>query len=202
MLEQAAQQNSWRRKMGRVCGDAERLPLAGQQFDLVFSNLALQWCVDLGAAIAEFQRVLKPGGLLMFSSFGPLTLNELRYAWAQVDDRVHVNQFVDMHDVGDAMLAAGLMDPVVDVERMSLRYTDVHALMRDLKGMGAHNINPGRAAGLTTPARLKKMLQAYETFRGTDGIPATFEAVYGHALACESMGSQTVSLSFIQTRVK
>lgn len=198
MLNQAAQHNRWRRKMGRICGDAESLPLRNHQFDLVFSNLALQWCARLGEVFSEFQRVLNPGGLLMFSSFGPLTLNELRQAWAYVDDLVHVNQFVDMHDVGDSLMQAGLVDSVVDVERMRMYYDNVYGLMRDLKGMGAHNVNQGRASGLTTPSKLKQMLSAYERYRDTQGLPASFEAVFGHALAADRQGSQSVGLSGLE----
>lgn len=195
MLVQAAQHNGWRRKMGRVCGDAESLPFASASVDLLFSNLAMQWCPDLPTVFEEFRRVVKPGGLILFSSFGPMTLKELRQAWAQVDEHVHVNDFVDLHEVGDAMLRAGLTDPVVDVDRMCLHYPDVQTLMRDLKGMGAHNINHGRAHGLTAPGTMKRMIQAYETLRDGAGLPASFEVVYGHAQAPMRVRGQEVPLS-------
>ena len=200
MLKQAAAHDRWRRKLGRLCGDAECLPVADASVDLVFSNLAIQWCQDLDAVFAEFKRVLRPGGMLLFSSFGPSTLHELRESWAQVDNDVHVNRFVDLHEVGDAMLNAGLPDPVVDVDRLCLHYPDVYDLMRGLKGMGAHNVNQGRAHGLTPPRKLKQMLQAYEAYREQERLPATFEVVYGHAwMAAQgeevAAGSQSFSLS-------
>lgn len=166
---------------GFVCGDAERLPFADASFDLIVSNLTLQWCADLERTFHGLRRALAPGGLLLFSSFGPDTLKELRAAWAAVDDAVHVNTFVDMHDVGDAMLRAALADPVMDMEMITLTYADVTALMRDLKAIGAHNVNAARPRGLTGKARLKALAGAYERFRAADRLPATHELLYGHA---------------------
>ena len=125
--------------------------------------------------------MLKPGGLFVFSTFGPDTLQELRDAWAAADDGVHVNRFLDLHEVGDAALRAGLAEPVLDVERAVLRYADVRALMRDLKAIGAHNVAVGRARGLTSPARLRRVEHAYEGLRYNAHLPATFEIVYGTA---------------------
>lgn len=171
---------------GCVAGDAERLPFADHSFDLLFSNLTLQWCGDLAAAFGEFRRVLRPGGLLLFTTFGPDTLRELRASWATVDSLAHVNAFLDLHDVGDALLGAGLADPVMDMESITLTYPDLHALMHDLKAIGAHNVNPGRAPGLTGRARLRALNAAYDTWRRPDGLlPATYEVLYGHARAPE-----------------
>lgn len=183
MLQQARKRGSWLRRPRCICGDAEQLPLADHSVDLIFSNAALQWCNDLEATFQEFMRVLRPEGLLMFSTFGPETLAELRQSWAAVDGRPHVSPFPDMHDIGDAMLRAGLFNPVVDVDRMSLTYADVPGLMRDLKTLGAHNVTAGRQRGLTGKGRLKAMFEAYEQFRIDGRLPASYEVVYGHAWA-------------------
>ncbi len=109
MLQQARARGGWWRRAPRcVCGDAEALPFADASFDFIFSNLMLQWCVDLPAALRELRRVLAPGGLLMFTTLGPDTLGELRASWSAVDGYTHVNPFIDMHDVGDALLLASL----------------------------------------------------------------------------------------------
>lgn len=181
MLQQARRRAPWFGKMRCVCGDMEQLPIADASVDMVFSNLALQWSNDPDAVFAEFRRVLRPGGVLLFSTFGPDTLNELRASWSAVDGHTHVSAFVDMHDLGDALLRARLADPVMDVERITMTYPDAFKLMRDLKGIGAHNATAGRARGLTGKRRLQTLVDAYETFRRDGVLPATYEVVYGHA---------------------
>ena len=179
MLREARRhQRPWRR-FERVCGDALRLPLADASVDVVFSSLMLQWCEPLSAALAEVRRVLEPDGFFAFSTFGPDTLNELRSAWASADGHNHVNGFIDMHDVGDALVQAGLTEPVLDVDRIAVDYADVRALMRDLKAIGAHNVTAGRPRALTGRARFARMQQAYEAFRRDGGLPATYEIIYG-----------------------
>lgn len=188
MLKAARRRGSFWRPLRCICADAEALPLASNSVDLVFSNFTLQWVHDLDRAFNEFQRVLRPGGLLMFSSLGPDTLRELRQSWASVDDYTHVNAFIDMHDVGDALVRARFADPVLDVENFTLTYPRVGDLMRDLKRLGAHNVTAGRRRGLTTRAKLQAMQAAYERYRGGDGrLPATYEIVYGHAWAPETL---------------
>lgn len=189
MLEQARrnQPRRWWPGGGRthwVAADANRLPLPDESVDFIFSSLMLQWCDDLDAALGELRRVLRPNGLLLFSSFGPDTLRELRAAWAEVDAAPHVNRFIDMHDVGDALLRAGFDQPVMDVEHFTLTYARAVELMRDLKRIGAHNVAAGRARGLTGPRRLAAVERAYAAFRMADGrLPATYEVVYGTAWA-------------------
>jgi len=168
-----------------VCADAERLPLLSASADMIFSNLTLQWCDDLDLIFTEFRRVLKPGGLLMFSTFGPDTLKELRRSWSQVDDFSHINTFIDMHDVGDALMRAQFAAPVMDVENFTLTYDSVLKLMRDLKAIGAHNVTAGRSAALTGKDHLKAMIDAYESYRKDGLLPASYEVVYGHAWAPE-----------------
>lgn len=182
MLERTRRRGRWLRRPRCLCGDMDRLPLAAQTFDLVFSNAAIQWSADPAAAIGEMHRVLRPGGLLMFSSFGPDTLRELRAAWRSIDGTPHVHDFLDMHHYGDMLVAAGMVDPVMDVERLTVTYSDVSALMRDLKAIGANNAASGRARGLTGPGRLRALKAAYESFRDAEGrLPATYEVIHGHA---------------------
>lgn len=176
-----ARRRQWlRRRVMHACADLHRLPLPDASADLLFCNLALQWC-DLDVAIPELARVLKPHGLLSFTTFGPDTLKELRAAWAAVDDRVHVHAFLDMHDVGDALVRAGLEDVVLDVERYTLTYDNARGVMRDLKSLGAGNASAGRARGLTSPRRLAAVEAAYERERRDGRLPATYEVIYAHA---------------------
>ena len=169
----------------RLCADMHALPLAARSVDLVFSNLALQWSYDLPAIFREFRRIMKAGGMLIFTCFGPDTLSELKQAWRAVDDLPHVNDYPDMHDIGDELLAAGYREPVMDAERLTLEYPDVMSLMRELKGIGAHNVASQRLHGLTGKSRLQGMLQAYEQFRNDDRYPASYEVIYGTAFAPE-----------------
>lgn len=185
MVEHARRHGSrWQRWRGRqsfLAADMEHLPLADASVDMVFSNLTVQWCQDLEQVFRECRRVLKPGGMLMYSTLGPDTLKELRHSWQQADGYVHVNAFMDMHDVGDAMIRARLAEPVMDVEHFTLTYREVNQLMRELKILGAHNINAGRAHGLTGKAAYQSMCQAYEGYRRDGVLPLTYEVVYGHA---------------------
>ncbi|CAG0911939.1 unnamed protein product, partial [Cyprideis torosa] len=119
MLERARKRGRLLRRPLPVCGDARALPVADDSVDLLFSSLMLQWCHPVDEYFGEFNRVLRPGGLLMFSTFGPDTLRELKSAWGEVDKAVHVHNFLDMHDLGDAMVRSGLADPVVDAERIT-----------------------------------------------------------------------------------
>ncbi len=167
----------------RVCADMHALPLAARSVDLVFSSLALQWAYDLPAIFREFRRVMKADAMLVFTCFGPDTLYELKQAWRAVDNLPHVNDYPDMHDIGDELLAAGFSEPVMDAERLTLEYPDVMSLMRELKGLGAHNVASQRLHGLTGKTRLKTMLQAYEPFRRDNRYPASYEVIYGTAFA-------------------
>jgi malonyl-CoA O-methyltransferase len=179
MLREAQRHQRLWRRFARVCGDALRLPLQDGSIDLLFSSLMLQWCEPLDAALAEVRRVLKPSGFFAFSTFGTDTLKELRSAWAQADGYNHVNHFPDMHEVGDAVVRAGLMEPVLDVDRIEVGYPDALALMRDLKAIGAHNVTAGRPRALAGRSRLQRMQQAYEPYRQHGRLPATYEVIYG-----------------------
>ena len=164
-----------------LCGDINALPFSAATLDLVWSNLALQWVNDLPHAFGELHRVLRVGGLLTFTSFGPDTLREVRAAFATVDGYTHTNRFADMHDIGDMLVQAGFADPVIDMETITLTYGDARSLLRELKQIGATNATRGRPRGLMGKARLQRVLAALEGMAHDGRIPATFEVVYGHA---------------------
>lgn len=167
-----------------VSADVQQLPLKDDCAELLISNLMLQWCNDLVTVFQECARVIRPDGLLTFTTFGPDTLYELRQSWQQVDGYTHASQFVDMHDVGDALLAAGFHDPVMDRELITVTYPTVKGLLQDLKAIGANNATLGRQRGLTGKQRLQAFYQAYEAYRLDQGLyPATYEVIYGHAWA-------------------
>jgi len=167
----------------RVCADAQALPLADASVDLVHSSLCLQWCEDPGLALAEFRRVLRPDGLLLFSTFGPDTLKELRAAFAEIDRMPHVSRFIDMHDIGDALLASGFRDPVLERDDFTLTYADARDLMRELRAIGATNADAQRQRSLTGKAHLAGVIAAYERFRHAGALPATYEVIYAIARA-------------------
>jgi malonyl-CoA O-methyltransferase len=187
MLLAAREQLSWWRKLfgsgkqGMVCADVEALPLADSSVNLVWSNLALQWCNDLPATFVGLHCVLQTEGLVMFSTFGPDTLKELRAVFRGVDGNTHVSRFADMHDVGDMLMAAGFSEPVMDMETITLTYNDVKAVMQDLKNIGAHNATAGRAPGMMGKAAWQRIVEGYERYRRDGKLPATFEVIYGHA---------------------
>ncbi|MEA3197723.1 MAG: malonyl-CoA O-methyltransferase [Gammaproteobacteria bacterium] len=207
MLQAAARQQSWLRRFGRVCADAGRLPLADGSVDLILSNLMLQWC-DPDQVFAEFRRVLAPHGLLSFTTLGPDTLRELRSAWGKADPHTHVHQFIDMHDIGDALVRGGFASPVLDVERYSLNYLDVRGIAADLKATGARNATLGRARGLTGRQRFAAMQAAYEAFRQDGRLPATYEVVFAHAWTTDTAvkrgtrDAATVSLDEIKQQLR
>jgi len=183
----AAPRRWWpRARFHRVAADAHALAFGTHSIDLVYSNLMLPFCDQPGAVFQELARVLKPGGLFLFSTFGPDTLRELRTAWRHADDRIHVSQFLDVPQLGDALMQSGLIEPVIDVEQHQLYYPDAHLLMRELKRMGGQNCADTRSHSLTGKARLQKMVSAYEQVRTGAGLPATFEVVIGAAFAAAS----------------
>ncbi len=190
MLERVQQRAGWFRKPGCVCGDSESLPFADDSFDLIFSNLMLQWCTDLQATFTDLRRVLSPGGLLMFTTFGPDTLMELRASWEAVDGYSHVNSFIDLHDVGDSLVHTRWAEPVMDSEYITVTYPELRGLMQDLKQIGAHNVTFGRPRGLTGKRHLQQLVEAYEPFRKNGVLPASYEVVYGHAWSPHNKHSQ------------
>lgn len=163
-----------------VCGDAENIPLSDASVDCIFSSLAIQWCEDNPALFAEIYRVLKPGGKMFFSTLGPDTLFELKQAWSAVDDYVHVNRFVGRDQLQQASRQAGFDALQLSEQMISLEYPQLKNLTQELKGIGAHNMNEGRPAGLTGRHRIKQLLAAYESQRNERGmLPATYQVWYG-----------------------
>jgi malonyl-CoA O-methyltransferase len=170
-------------RLTTLCADMERLPLRKDSLDMVWSSLALQWVVEPDTTFREAHRVLKPEGLFLFATFGPDTLMELRATSADLDGHQHVNRFIDMHDLGDALVHAGFSNPVMEMERITLTYEALPGLLRDLKAIGAHTVLENRRAGLMGKAEWKRLTENYERFRRDGRLPATYEVVYGHAWA-------------------
>lgn len=181
MLVQARRQQRLFRRFDRVAAAAERLPLREGSADLVFSNLMLQWCSNPDSVFGEIRRVLRTNGLVTFTTLGPDTLRELRQAWSRFDRHVHVHRFIDMHDLGDALLRAGFAEPVMDTERLTLTYPDGQALLHELAGSGSTNVARGRRHGLTGRALGGGFLDACAALRKDGSLPVSLEVVYGHA---------------------
>lgn len=206
MLGVAKSKSRWRFKTPRyVCGDLNKLPFADNSFDLIFSSLAFQWCQDLDSLFDSCKRMLNPDGLLLFSSLGPDTLKELRQAFAGADANPHVHEFLDMHDVGDALVRAGFAAPVLQTERITMTYTSMKEIMRDLRGIGAVNQSSGRRRSLSSRKLFREAEQQYETFRSNGMLPATYEVVYAHAFSPTDRdplqdGSQVASFPLNQLR--
>ena len=173
----------------KVCADAHQLPFADKSIDFIASNLMMQWCPDLKILFAECHRILKPGSLMLFSTFGPDTLKELKRSWSVVDSEPHVNTFTDMHDIGDQMLQSGFNSPVMEMETLTLTYDKVVDLMRDLKGIGAQTVR-NRSKALTGKMKFSKMIEMYEAYRKEGKLPATYEVIYGHAWKSENRLNQ------------
>ncbi len=189
MLPAAKPQSAWRRWFGAhaagphfLAGRAEQLPLASRSVDLIWSNMLLPWLEEPRPLFAEALRSLKVGGLLMFSTLGPDTLQELRAGFA--DGYAHTQRFADMHDLGDMLLETGFADPVVDMEVITLTYPDLKALVQDLRQAGASCAMEDRRRGLMgrqVLAQLEQHCQALQQQREDGRLPATFEIIYGHA---------------------
>jgi malonyl-CoA O-methyltransferase len=164
----------------KICADANHLPLADNSVDIIISSLMMQWCPDLKQLFSEIHRVLKNDGLILFSTFGPDTLKELKKSWSVVDNETHVNTFTDMHDIGDKMLGAGFQSPVMEMEKLTLTYQSVIDLLKDLKAIGAQTVG-SRSKALMGKDKFKLMNQMYESYRTEGKLPATYEVIYGHA---------------------
>jgi malonyl-CoA O-methyltransferase len=188
----------WRSRQHYVCAYAQLLPLADDSIDLIFANLVFHWCNDLDSVFNECNRVLKPGGLILFSSLGPDTLRELRDAWSGVDAAPHVHMFIDMHDVGDALIRASFTGPILECDKITVHYDDVNALIRDIRGLGAGNSLQGRMRTLGSPRVFKRMVEQYEIHRSGQKLPATIEVVYAHAW-CAEQGARLQDGSTVAT---
>lgn len=171
------------RRLHALCADAACLPLADASVELVFSSLCLQWAVDLPRTLLGLRRVLRPDGLLLFSTFGPDTLRELRDAFAAAGAGDPVTPFAHIQQIGDAMQEAGFRDPVLHRDRFTLTYPDVRSLMRELRALGAHNARVDRRRGLMGKATMQRVFDAYAAQRCDDRLPSTWEVIYAQAFA-------------------
>jgi len=165
-----------------VCADAEYLPFATHSIAQIYSNLALQWAQDLAKTFVGFKQALQPGGRLVFATFGPATLRELKAAWACVDDYTHVNTFYSIDEVKDFLHAAGFQDLSLDHVVYQSSYPSVQSLMRELKGIGAHNVNHARNPKPTTKSQLQQMIDCYEAKMREGQILASYEIIFGEAV--------------------
>ena len=182
MLQHANAKQRWRQKWHIVNADMHHLPFASGQFDLIFSNQVIHWSPSLPQVFKEFSRVLNPDGCVLFSTLGPDTFQELRRAFASVDTYAHVNEFQDMHEVGDCLLHELFQDPVMDMEILTAHYASLGELLHGLKAQGVKNIHAQRNTGLTGKLAWRKFEQLMlVSATATQAYPLTYEVVYGHA---------------------
>lgn len=204
-LKLAHKARPWFSALQYCAADIHHLPFAAQSFDLIVSNLCLVMA-ELGQAFKELHRVLKPGGVLLFSSLGPDTLKELRASFAAVDQLPHIAVFLDMHDVGDAMLKQGFTDPVMDVERLGLHYASFEEMIQELKNLGSYNLHPERLKGLYGKQAWQQVKAAYQHYCQGPRWPVSTEIVYGHAWGSEpkvkldAQGEVRINIHSIKTR--
>lgn len=184
-----------------ICALAENLPLAKNSIDLIISNMMLPWCDHLESIFAEVYQILKPGGLFLFSTLGPDTLYELRNSSAHIDNLARIHSFIDMHEVGDALLSANFSDPVMDMEFLNLRYDKTRTLFSDLKATGSYNVQSERWGNLTGKKRMEQFIAIYEEFRDAEQkLPVTFEVIYGHAWKIPEQSSSEVIVPVSEIR--
>ncbi|NQV85516.1 MAG: methyltransferase domain-containing protein [Woeseiaceae bacterium] len=178
MLMKGREKKSWYSSTAFVQASADALPFPSECVDVIFSNLLLPWMSDHTKVFSEVARVLRKGGVFAFATLGPDSLQEIRRAWKQIDSNPHVSSFIDMHDLGDGLVGAGLRDPVLDVDRLRVDYQNSDRLFADLTAVGARNALRQRANTLTGKQRYAAMVAALS---GVDGkIGLDLELVYGH----------------------
>ena len=205
MLAHARRQQRWLRPFQRVVADAHRLPLRATSVDMVFSNLMLQWSHDPDTVFAEIRRVMRPEGLVTFATLGPDSLKELRAAWSGADTHTHVHRFIDMHDLGDALVRSGFAEPVMDTERLTITYADPGTLIRELRHTASTNLALGRKRGLLGRQGAQRFHEGHAKTQRDGAWPVTLEVVYGHAWTVEggrrrTSGESVVPLSALRNR--
>lgn len=182
MLIEAKKKQGWRRKWSLVTADMKRMPFASGIFDLIFANQVIHWANPLSHVLRELNRVMNVNGCFMFTTLGPDTFIELKNAWSGANQYAHVNEFADMHDVGDSLMAEHFLEPVMDMELLSVHYETLPNLINALRMQGVRNINPQRNQGLTGKKSWLEFEKKYATMRTDNGkYPLTYEVVYGHA---------------------
>lgn len=208
MLRRAGRQRRLFRGFERLAADAHQLPLQNGAADLIFSNLMLQWCSDPDRVFAEMRRVLRANGLVTFTTLGPDSLRELRAVWARADAHTHVHRFIDMHDLGDALLRAGFAEPVMDTERLTITYPNFDSLLQELRDSGSNSAAHGRRRTLVGRSTMAHVREAYESMRSEGVLPVTLEVVYGHAWAIDReprgarRGEVSIPLREVRRRVE
>ena len=198
MLECAKSKQGWLKKWGIVNADMHYLPFVDGQFDLIFSNQVIHWTDDMQGLLLEIHRVMAKNACLMFTTLGPDTFKELRVAFAEIDSHAHVNEFLDMHDLGDMVFATKFVDPVLDMDMLTAHYTSTTRLLKSIKKQGVKNINSGRKKSLTGKKALADLNLAMQKFTTPDNmLPLTYEVVYGHAWKGETLDkAQPVKSTF------
>lgn len=180
MLHEARGKKSWLAKTTFVQANAHTLPFADESVDVIFCNQLLPWIANPDQVFLEVGRILRKGGVFAFATLGPDSLLEVSRAWGQVDDGLHVSRFPDMHNLGDGLVRAGLRDPVLDVDRLTVSYGSSDALLADLGAAGARNALQDRSHALTGKQKFRDMLSALETASDGDKIAVELELVFGH----------------------
>jgi malonyl-CoA O-methyltransferase len=180
MLKKAREKRPWFSKTAFTQASADALPLPNESVDVIFSNLLLPWAPDPSRIFSEVARVLRKGGVFAFATLGPDSLQEISRAWGPIDGNAHVNRFLDMHDLGDGLVTAGLRDPVLDVDRLSVSYENSTRLFADLTAVGARNTLNQRAQSLTGKQRYAAMLCALDDTAVDGLITLDLELVFGH----------------------
>lgn len=206
LLVSKKKQHFWK-KWPVVNADMNALPFADGVFDLVFSNQVIHWADSIPQLFKELNRVMRVNGCLMFSSLGPDTFKELSAAWSLVDSYAHINPFLDMHDIGDSLLHEQFVDPVMDMDQLTVHYDSLKLALTSLKQQGVRNINPKRRPGLTGKKTWTQFCAAYESFKTTENkYPISYEIVYGHAWKGEKKGLKnketSVPLSYIKRTIR
>jgi malonyl-CoA O-methyltransferase len=168
------------KKPRAVCLSYESLPFQENSVDLIFMSLSLLWGNNAPQLLRDCYRVLQPGGMLLFTTLGPDTLKELRVAFDGVDSYEHTHNFIDMHNIGDALIELGFENPVMDLEHIEMQYNSFSQLLGDLRKTGANNLLPSRRRGLMTPRQFSHIERSYKKNNHSE-LCATFEFVYGHA---------------------
>ncbi len=182
MLLMQRKQAGWFKKPVLVNADIANLPFLPQSVDLIVINLTLAWCDDLKQIFPQIRRLLKPEGVLLFATFGPDTLREIRQSWQDINTSLHVHEFIDMHDIGDLLVQAKFLDPVMEMEFLTLHYDRLENLWRDLQKTGMRNLRQDRSQGLLGKEKFRQFLRQYQTLKKTeDFFPVTLEIIYGHA---------------------
>lgn len=182
MLQQSREKHTFLKKWPLVAADMQSLPFKASQFDLVFANQAIHWAPTLPGIIRELNRIMRANGCLMFTTLGPDTFKELQKAWMHVDNYSHTNTFWDMHDIGDSLLTEHFLEPVMDMEMLTVHYASLQALLTSLKAQGVKNINADRRKGLMGKNSWAAFKQAFLAHVTQDKkYPLSYEVIYGHA---------------------